>query len=321
MKEVISRLHKGLTLDEIAVELKTTARSLKKSLHDKYPLPKLKFSVGIELEGYSSLGIYNMVDVLRDRGVDIQYRDWQSESLTGIDNWTLTTDGSIQGFKGQEEKGQEIVSPPIYTMRQMEELKLIVETIRSGEHMKGKHNIYRINKSCGLHVHFGVYGRNETFLKKAYQLYRIFEPYLDGMLAKSRQFNRNHCKSVTDMDFDTAISARTDKYWSIKVKRNAPTIEFRKHQGCANYYRILYWVLILQQILLEAEKIKSVSMVENSYTFEYFYQVIANPILISYYNERKRRFDEKKGLDEGFAQAAVDTVLKKMSLTVEDLPF
>ena len=296
MEKVLTMLHNGLSLDQIAGELNTSARVLKSQLQEKYPLPGLDFSIGVEIEGFSTIGLYNLVKVLRNEDIDIEFREWQPNSLVGVRNWTLTTDGSVKGFKGQFEthKGMEIVSPPLYSMERLEELKTILNTLRDGAKMSGLHNKFKVNKSCGVHVHFGVDERGEKFLKKVYTLYRIFEPFLDCMLSESRHFNRNYCKAVTLLPFQKAISDRTDKYWSIRMKKDMPTVEFRKHQGTTSYYRILYWILILQQILKKAEKIKKVSSLGKKATFAYFYKVLDNPLLIAHFNSRKVHFDEKK---------------------------
>jgi len=322
MQEVIELLHKGHTLDQIAGELKTSAKVLRDSLKEKYPLPGLDFSVGIEIEGFSLVGYSSLLNILQKEGIDISFREWQEDSLSGITNWTLTTDGSVTGFKSQLSKGMEIVSPPLYTMEKVEEFKIILNTIRNSSKMGGELNLFKVNKTCGVHIHFGINGRSTKFINKAYTLYRLFEPFLDGMLSSSREFNKNHCKNVNNLTFKKAMSVNTLKYWSIRVKEDRPTIEFRKHQGSTSYYKILYWILILQQILKHAEKIDKVSKLGDIANFSYFYKIIKNPLLIAYFNRRKKRFDKKKieKLGAHYRENAVESVVNQLVFE-DELPF
>jgi hypothetical protein len=316
MKEKIKNLlFKGLTLEQISNQLNISAKALKEEVN-KSGYPKLKYSVGVELEGYSTLGYSSLLNTLKQNGVDISFRSWQEQSLTGVNNWTLTTDGTVKGFKGQNgEKGMEIVSPPL---RSLDSLEKILELIRDGEVMDGKHNMFKTNKTCGLHIHFGTEGMDKEMLKKVYTTYRLFEPFLDLILASSRLNNVN-CNTIKNLSFDNAIKVETKKYWSVRTKIDRVTIEFRKHQSSTNFNKIRNWILILQQLIQYAEKTTLISILEKEPSFSYFYEIISNPNLIAYYNARKYSF-EKKGnfnkdkfnsiVEETWLQVVEDTSLK-----------
>lgn len=292
MEKIINLLKQGLTLENACERLKLNVREIKQELDKKYPLPKLQKTVGVELEGFSTLGYKGLVDAIKAKGIDIQYREWQHESLTGINNWTLTTDGTVKGFKAQNGmKGMEIVSPPLTSLNTLEK---IVTIIRDGEALDGRHHIFKINRTCGLHVHFGTQGMDKNTLEKVYTLYRILEPYLDLMLSESRSFNDSYCRPIQTLSFNDAIKTETTKYWSVRAKLERVTIEFRKHQAATKFNRIQNWILILQQIILYAEKSTLVSLIKRKPSFEYLYEVLAHPVLIAYFNTRWKHFELKR---------------------------
>ena len=295
MEDIIKLLHKGYTLEQVAEKLQKPAATIRSGLISKYPLPKLQKTVGVELEGFSTLGYSGVINALKKQGIDIQFRDWQEQSLTGITNWTLTTDGTVKGFPGQSgQKGMEIVSPPLSSL---ETLQKVVEAIRDGEVMGGMHHRFKINRTCGLHVHVGTQGMDKVTLEKVYTVYRILESYLDLMLSESRGFNDTHCKTIHSLSFKEAILSTTTKYWSVRTKVERPTIEFRKHQASTSFHRIQYWILILQQIILYAEKNTMVSILKNKPSFAYLYEVLSNPNLIAYFNARRKTFEDKKEVE------------------------
>lgn len=312
MEDIIKLLYKGYTLEQVAEKLQKPAATIRSGLISKYPIPKLQKTVGIELEGFSTFGYQGVIDALKKQGIDIEYRSWQEQSLTGITNWTLTTDGTVKGFPGQNgHKGMEIVSPPLSNL---DTLKKVVEAIRDGEIMGGMHHRYKINRTCGLHVHIGTQGMSKETLEKVYTVYRMLEAYLDLMLSESRGFNDVHCKTIHSLPFREAILSTTTKYWSVRTKYDRPTIEFRKHQGSTSFHRIQYWVLILQQIILYAEKNSLVSIIKNKPSFEYLYEVLSNPNLIAYYNARRKTFEDKKEVElpKNYLEKVSNDLYKKL---------
>lgn len=295
-------LFSGLTYRDISKELDISLDILKKSFN----VPRLELKFGVEIEGFSFFSREEIKNVINNNSdIDISLKHWEQQS-TNEENWNITTDGSINlptiennSTIFPERKGYEIVSPPLVGGKGLKELNTILEIIRDPKLMEDK--IYLTNKSCSIHIHLCVEQLKKSEIKKIYNLYQYFEESIDKMLPasriydKSRNNNSSYCESIKHLSFKDAFKGDYGKYWSLKISSNIPTIEFRKHSGSTSFIKIRNWILILQQLYnfaISNEDIYKMSEIKrNSLSL---HSILYYPVLMGYYNERKRKFDKQK---------------------------
>jgi hypothetical protein len=295
-------LFSGLTYRDISKKLQISLETLKKSFN----VPSLELKFGVEIEGFSVASreeIKNIID--NNSTIDISLKDWENQS-TKEKNWIITTDGSINlptiesnSTVFPERKGYEIVSPPLVTKKEIKDLKKILEIVRNPKLMG--HKIYLTNKSCSVHIHLCVEQLEKSEIKKIYNLYQYFEEDIDKMLPasriydKSRNNNSSYCESISNLSFADAFKGDYGKYWSLKISSSIPTIEFRKHSGSTSFIKIRNWILILQQLYNFAISNEDIyKMSENKRNSLSLHGILYYPVLMAYYNERKRKFDKQK---------------------------
>lgn len=144
---------------------------------------------------------------------------------------TIKNDGSLHGA-GDEYIGKEyVVSFPKDNPRNLAALCAILKDKKA-----------RVNKTCGLHVHFDMRtktSRQATFIGK--RVARCV-PALKAMLPMSRR-NNQFCRQD--------ISSRGERYAFVNTTayRRHQTLEIRGHSGTTSFTKIINWIGVLQCIM------------------------------------------------------------------------
>jgi len=181
---------------------------------------------------------------------------------------------------------------------------LLFESIEEfGKELNKKH--YRVDKTCGLHIHLEVKKELE-FLKKLYLFYLRFEDMFFNMLPKSRRHIR-YCKRFSGYYKDTPediISVKTlDEFkemlyetsnYSRKIRQHGydkrycwanlhsifyrGTLEIRSHSGTVNPSKIINWISIHQSVLkfLEDKSLEEIGSMK--ITKKAFLEIFDRPI-------------------------------------------
>jgi len=190
----------------------------------------------------------------------------------------VTTDGSLSAKKDGM-GGIEIQTPPLSLNKGEKSIKDACKLL--------KKNKYKVNESCGLHVHLDTAEfKNEDdasqfpYIKNLLLFYLVFDDCLSSILPRGRRNNRYcirlqdhyHCKEV----LDTRNRAELEVLWyratsGLREVRRRKTcrysentryfgvnfhallaqnhIEIRYHSGTLNAKKMLYWVALHQAIV------------------------------------------------------------------------
>lgn len=172
--------------------------------------PKTKEThVGIEIECISVISKLEVIKLLAENNL--------------LDNVDVGDDSSID--YDFDETGYELrlISSEKNLQNNLKKLSKVLK--------KGK---FKVNSSCGLHVHLDMRNRNA---EKCYQKLINFQDILFGMVNKSR-WNNQYCLYTPNMN---------DKYRGINFlpMSDLKTIEVRMHHGCVDVNRIYNWVKLL----------------------------------------------------------------------------
>ena len=232
---------------------------------------------GIEIEAYG-VSRSKVLTAIRTKGIRIE-----DESYNHITRgwWKIVSDSSISG-----ESGFEIVSPILEGQAGLEELKKVCEALTE---VRAK-----INKSCGMHVHFDASQMGIREVKNLMLNYATYEKHIDSILPNSRRGNtNNYCQSLqndkTKIEIATSVrelaSAIGTRYRKINLQSfvRHGSIEFRQHSGTIEFEKIKNWVLFLHN-LVDFSKKKKVEQAEA--TFESFQKFNQEEIYNYLYNRK-----------------------------------
>lgn len=203
---------------------------------------------GIEIEAYG-VGRSTLLSALRRTGLSVIC---ESRSTAAPNAWKVTSDASISGALGFE-----IVSPILIGEEGMEQVRKVSQALISCR--------AKINRTCGLHVHFDAQSMGIETWKRLYKNYIKLEDTIDSMMPTSRRSN-TYCKSLKINDIETRINGcRTvtqiaNLYGSRYFKVNAEsytkhnTVEFRQHSGTIEIEKIENWVRFLDGLVKYSER-------------------------------------------------------------------
>lgn len=213
---------------------------------------------GVEIEAYN---IPNRVlfDALIAEGVQVAVlgRDTRANS------WKITTDSSISG--NGVTNAFELVSPILVGEAGLAELEKVCRVL-------GRLNA-KINKSCGLHIHFEAISFSLETWKNLMLNYAKLEDTIDSFMPNSRRADSNtYCKSLKrKVNFETLVQSATNlaqlhgrlesRYFKLNTKSFAEhkTVEFRQHSGTVEFDKIRNWILFLNGLCKKSE----LGMVQN----------------------------------------------------------
>lgn len=168
-------------------------------------------------------------------------------------HWKVVSDASVMG-----DRPFELVSPVLHGEDGLAQVKVVCEVInRLGA---------KVNKTCGLHVHFGV-GELEhepKFWRNLINNYAALEPAIDAVMPPSRRgANNTYCRPVARpglrerlarcRDLRAIEQATTNgcRYHKVNLASfwRHRTVEFRQHSGTTEYEKISNWVRLLSRLV------------------------------------------------------------------------
>lgn len=160
--------------------------------------------------------------------------------------WKMVTDASVRSTT-KPGIGREVVSPILKGADGKRQLKTILECMK-------KHGVY-INKTCGLHVHFGAKDFKAADFRKLAHIYKQHEAEIDKMVSPSRrgQCGNQYCQGLDHIShwqiencasvrqLDSKLGGRYHKINFAAFVRHG-TVEFRQHQGSIDFEKISQWI-------------------------------------------------------------------------------
>jgi hypothetical protein len=247
------------------------------------PVRDIEFTntIGVEIEIVRptdishNVFINGLIKEMKSVGLDVQAVGYTHNTTS---YWKITSDASIEDKRGNRgsTNGCEVVSPILKGKRGIAELKKCVGAIRRAGGS--------VNKSVGVHIHFGANGLELDHWKNIIYNYAGFEPLINNTLYKSRR-NNMWAKPVSKIDdltnkldnsndfvslgqnvFGYTPSATEagyrsgGRYYTVNLYAflRHGTIEFRQLQGSVEEDTIIYWVYWLH-FLIEVSKRKRLS--------------------------------------------------------------
>jgi Putative amidoligase enzyme len=214
---------------------------------------------GVEIEAYG-VDKNELVTALRQVGIAVENAGY-THATTAY--WKVVSDGSIRGNNAFE-----LVSPILQGEAGLLELKKVCTVLKQKNAL--------INKSCGLHIHFGVSNFGIKDWRNLYKTYAILEEQIDNFMPISRRADNNtYCKglrlkySSLDILFNKIDASRTviqlagiaatngSRYCKVNgtsFSRHG-TVEFRQHSGTIEYDKISNWILFLARMVDYSKKV------------------------------------------------------------------
>ena len=210
-----------------------------------------KFGVEIEAHGITKARI---AQKLRTAGINVEVQGY-NHNTSGA--WKIVSDGSVNGSDAWE-----LVSPILQGLAGLAELETVCNTLEA--------NGVKVNKSCGLHIHFDAQAMKVEQVKNVLINYANFETIIDSFLPISRRENNNtYCKSVKGFEDRiqnlTTISQMANemsgRYYKMNLQSYSrhQTIEFRQHSGTVEFTKISNWILFLHNLVEFSAKKKTTS--------------------------------------------------------------
>jgi Putative amidoligase enzyme len=200
---------------------------------------------GIEIEAYG-IDRNRVAQALRTAGIECQSEFYNHDTRIA---WKVVTDGSLSG-----DNTFELVSPILEGEDGLAQLRTVSTVLtRLGA---------KINKTCGLHVHFDAANMDLNNWKNLIKNYAALEGTIDSMMPQSRRGQTNgYCKSLKINGLNEKIdAARTldqvrnifpNRYSKVNTQSFARhrTIEFRQHSGTFEAQKIENWVVFLHNLV------------------------------------------------------------------------
>lgn len=210
-----------------------------------------KFGIEIEACGVS---MAKVAAALCEAGIECYT---ESYNHTNRSHWKVISDGSLDGTHTFE-----LVSPILEGMAglaQVETVSRVLTSLRA-----------RINKTCGLHIHFDASGIGVEQMKSIMINYANYEGIIDSFMPQSRRANNNnYCQTITYLrsriesatTIEGLISQQGTRYHKVNLQsyNRHKSIEFRQHSGTIEFEKIKNWIVFLHN-LVEYSKTKRVEV-------------------------------------------------------------
>ncbi|OZI08222.1 amidoligase enzyme [Siphonobacter sp. BAB-5385] len=233
-----------------------------------------KFGIEIEAHGVNPV---QLAAALRNAGIECRTEGYNH---TTRNHWKTVSDGSVQGTDTFE-----LVSPILEGLEGLEQVKTVCRVLSQ---LRAK-----VNKTCGLHIHFDAEGFGIEQMKNTLINYAHYEGIIDSFMPLSRREDSNrYCQSVITLagrvgqasTIRELINLQHTRFQKINLQAylRHQTIEFRQHSGTVEFEKISNWILFLHN-LVEYSKKKQVTRAEAN--FESL-QKFQQPEIINYLQTR-----------------------------------
>ncbi len=231
---------------------------------------------GIEIEAY---GVEKRIVIraINEAGVECHDESYNHDTRR---HWKIVSDGSLTG-----QYAFEIVSPILEGENGLAQLRTVSEVLVRLQ--------VKINRTCGLHVHFDAEMMTLPTWKNLLFNYASLEDIIDTMMPQSRRGDVNtYCKSLKIANLNTKLNAATtiqqvtaifpSRYHKVNTQAYSrhKTVEFRQHSGTIEAEKMVNWIIFLHNLVSFSENNK----VENA-TFETF-KNFNNSEVVNFYHQR-----------------------------------
>lgn len=230
----------------------------------------MRITKGIEIEGISKFRREDLARNIRTATeVEVQAENYNHSTRP---HWKMVYDSSIR-TEDDYNNDFELVSP---ILENLDDLKKITDWFNSNE-------ITKVNKSTGLHIHFGIDQAMDDAnltpdqklkaIKNLLITYTKFQKDIDSILPKSRRNSQwaknndhifqartartsslkryskalNRCQTISDIH----RQVHKTRYTAINLTnfmRNG-TIEFRQHSSSQDFLKIQKWIELLETMI------------------------------------------------------------------------
>ncbi|WP_187261296.1 amidoligase family protein [Pontibacter beigongshangensis] len=238
---------------------------------------------GVEFEAYG-VDMHRLKAELERQGIEVAIEGYNHITRG---HWKIVTDASITGANGFE-----LVSPVLEGEAGLEQVKKACAALKRCNAL--------INKSCGMHVHFGARNFSLTQWKNLYKNYINYEGLIDSFMPVSRRNNHNiYCRSMTNR-FSTESEAyaaidscstveqiaqkvtRRDRYYKLNAESffRHGTVEFRQHSGTIEADKVTSWITFLSNLVeYSKNNVSSQKTLESAAAFN-------QPEIVNFYRNR-----------------------------------
>lgn len=206
---------------------------------------------GVEIEAYGVPREVLLAE-LRAQGLEAEGEGYNHATRP---HWKIVSDSSVQG-----QHAFELVSPVLRGYEGLEDLARACRALR----LTGA----RVNRSCGLHVHFGARDMSIQHLRQVVRNYLVLEASIDSLMPTSRRGDNNaYCASLlrgrsrqhaegailaaaTTEDLSAAANGGS-RYHKVNLQSffRHGTIEFRQHSASTDFEKISFWVKFLNNLI------------------------------------------------------------------------
>lgn len=169
---------------------------------------------------------------------------------TRRNHWKIVSDASVRD-------GFEIVSPPLSGESGLEAVRVAITALDDAG--------AKINRTCGLHIHFDAADFTGDDIKTIIGRYAEFEEDIDAFMPPSRRADNNrYCQSVKHLVENRAYNEtntigalariQDSRYMKLNLQsyHRHGTIEFRQHSGTVNAAKVLNWIRFLDAFISES---------------------------------------------------------------------
>lgn len=229
-------------------------------------------SFGVEFEAYG-VDMHRLKEELERQGITVAIEGYNHTTRA---HWKIVTDASITGRNGFE-----LVSPVLRGEDGMEQVKKACKALKKCNAL--------INRSCGMHIHFGARDFETKQWKNLYKNYINYEGLIDSFMPVSRRASNNfYCKSMkhkfrseaaayTAIDGCSSIEQIAQKvcdrnrYFKLNAESffRHGTVEFRQHSGTIEADKVVNWITFLSNLVeYSKNNVSSQSTLESLNAFQ-----------------------------------------------------
>ena len=210
----------------------------------------MHFTVGVELE-CTNVNRSEVRRICAERGIATRDDFHDYNHRDSRDTYKLMSDGSLRRGRRDSYPTCEIVTP---VLNDLSSLKTVCEILNEAG--------ASVNKSCGLHVHFGAARFTDAQWRRIICNYGRIERIIDAFMPASRRGDTSQC-CASIVEHARRIEARPGmtreamrceiggRYHKVNLEAFArhSTIEFRQHSGTIDFAKIENWVKFLAGLL------------------------------------------------------------------------
>lgn len=225
-------------------------------------------TIGAEFEIFGPTRA-EIIQAYRDKKLNIES---ESYNHTTRSYWKIVMDASVTGSNGCE-----VVSPVLTGTKGLVELRKALQALAACGAL--------VNRSTGLHIHFGARGLSLQQWKNLLINYHGLEPIIDDMMQQTRR-NNQYARSLRDIsgfvqkvqdadNFNELRSILGTRYRKVNLESydRHGTVEFRQHAGNVEIDSVINWVLFLHY-LIEVSKRRTLTQ----FTFKNIENFVPKPL-------------------------------------------